>query len=92
MRRKRVIGVHGGGVIGTYRKALASYPGPKRGPGTHRLRMCRKNNRHSPEFVYLLRITSGDLLAGKHSLASATPERDCRPMVQCFYLCSATNQ
>ena len=53
---------------------------PIRGPGTHCLRMCRKNNGHSPksgEFVYLLRITSrsrGDLLAGKHSLASATPE------------------
>ena len=73
-------------------------PRPIRGPGTHCLRMCRKNNGHSPksgEFVYLLRITSrsrGDLLAGKHALASATPERDGRPLVRCFYLCSATNQ
>ena len=77
--------------------SLASYLALKEGL-VHCLRMCRKNNGHSPksgEFVYLLRITPhsrGDLLAGMDSLASATPERDGRTLVRCFYLCSATNQ
>ena len=64
-------------------KELASYPGPKRAWYTLSAHVQKfKNNGHSPKsgkFVYLLRITfrsHGDLLAGKHSLASATPERD----------------